>query len=101
LAPQNTQCVTGGGHELTLTVTFEFNKAPRRKQLGIKGAFQTAGFQPAFAPREQRIQPEDIQDGFCGLSQLRRAFCFVPSLCCASRQIVPKKRRSIDKKPRC
>jgi len=37
------------------------NKAPRRKQRGISGALQTAGFQPAFAPRVRGIQPEEIK----------------------------------------
>ncbi|WMJ08630.1 hypothetical protein [Nitrosomonas sp. sh817] len=36
------------------------NKAPRRKQRGIKSALQTAGFQPAFAPRGEELNPEEI-----------------------------------------
>ncbi len=37
------------------------NKAPRRKQRGIKSALQTAGFQPAFAPRSKELNPEEIK----------------------------------------
>jgi len=37
------------------------NKAPRRKQRGIKCALQTAGFQPAFAPRGEELNPEEIK----------------------------------------
>ena len=37
------------------------NKAPRRKQQGIKSALQTAGFQPAFAPRGVELNPEEIK----------------------------------------
>lgn len=40
------------------------NKAPRRKQRGIKSALQTVGFQPAFAPRGEELNPEEIKDGF-------------------------------------
>ena len=39
------------------------NKAPRRKQRGIKSALQTAGFQPAFAPRGEELKPEEIKIG--------------------------------------
>ena len=38
-----------------------YNKAPRRKQRGIKSALQTAGFQPAFAPRGEELNPEEIK----------------------------------------
>ena len=37
------------------------NKAPRRKQRGIKSAFQAAGFQPAFAPRGEELNPVEIK----------------------------------------
>jgi len=37
------------------------NKAPRRKQRGIKNALQTAGFQPALAPRGEELNPEEIK----------------------------------------
>ena len=37
------------------------NKAPRRKQRGIKSAFQAAGFQPAFAPRSEELNPKEIK----------------------------------------
>ncbi len=37
------------------------NKAPRRKQRGIKSAFQAAGFQPAFDPRGEELNPEEIK----------------------------------------
>ncbi|MBY0485047.1 hypothetical protein [Nitrosomonas sp.] len=37
------------------------NKAPRRKQQGIKIALQTAGFQPALAPRGEELNPEEIK----------------------------------------
>ena len=35
------------------------NKAPRRKQRGIKNALQAAGLQPAFAPRGEELDPEE------------------------------------------
>jgi len=38
------------------------NKAPRRKQRDIKSALQTAGFQPAFAPRGEELNPEEIKN---------------------------------------
>ncbi|SNX58603.1 hypothetical protein SAMN06296273_0065 [Nitrosomonas ureae] len=37
------------------------NKAPRRKQRGINCALQSAGFQPAFAPRGRGIKPAEIK----------------------------------------
>ncbi len=37
------------------------NKASRRKQRGIKSALQTVGFQPAFAPRSEELNPEEIK----------------------------------------
>ncbi len=37
------------------------NKAPRRKQRGINYALQSAGFQPAFAPRGGELNPEEIK----------------------------------------
>ncbi len=39
------------------------NKAPRRKQRGINFALQSAGFQPAFAPRGGELNPEEINIG--------------------------------------
>jgi len=38
------------------------NKAPRRKQRGINFALQSAGFQPAFAPRGGELNPEEIKN---------------------------------------
>ncbi len=45
----------------TVYSSTEANKAPRRKQLGIKSALQTAGSQPAFAPRGEELNPEEIK----------------------------------------
>ncbi len=45
-------------YDLILSIS---NKAPRRKQRGIKSALQTAGFQPAFAPRGEELNPEEIK----------------------------------------
>jgi hypothetical protein len=36
------------------------NKAPRRKQRGINYALQSAGFQPAFAPRDGELNPQRL-----------------------------------------
>ncbi len=38
----------------------EANKAPRRKQRGINCALQSAGFQPAFAPRGGELNPQRL-----------------------------------------
>lgn len=37
---------------------FSCNKTPRYKQRGIKSALQAAGFQPAFAPRVEELDPK-------------------------------------------
>ncbi len=50
-------------------VSFKINKAPRRKQRGIKSALQTAGFQPAFAPRGEELNPEEIK--------IYKSYCFL------------------------
>ena len=49
------------------------NKAPRRKQRGIKSAFQAAGFQPAFAPRSEELNPKEIK--FIGDNKLTEIQC--------------------------
>ncbi len=36
------------------------NKAPRRKRRGIKCAPQAAGFQPAYAPRGEELNPKRL-----------------------------------------
>jgi len=41
--------------------SFQLNKSPRRKQRGINCALQSAGFQPAFAPRGRGIKPAEIK----------------------------------------
>ncbi|MDP2225542.1 hypothetical protein [Nitrosomonas sp.] len=51
-------CFTLKKHQLQ---TLILNKAPRRKQRGIKSALQAAGFQPAFAPRSKELNPKEIQ----------------------------------------
>ncbi|WP_146059767.1 hypothetical protein [Nitrosomonas ureae] len=44
-----------------LNKLYVINKAPRRKQRGINFALQSAGFQPAFAPRGGELNPEEIK----------------------------------------
>jgi|CXWL01.1.fsa_nt_gi hypothetical protein len=43
----------------------ENNKAPRRKRRGIKYALQTAGFQPACAPRGEELNPKRLKEMWC------------------------------------
>ncbi len=46
----------------TVSLIFNYrkhNKEPRRKQRGINFALQSAGFQPAFAPRGRELNPEE------------------------------------------
>jgi hypothetical protein len=40
------------------------NKAPRRKRRGIKCALQAAGFQPAYAPRGEKLNPVEINGNY-------------------------------------
>ena len=48
------------------------NKAPRRKQRGIKSALQAAGLQPAFVPRDEELNPEEIKKGTLGKVRLNK-----------------------------
>jgi len=54
---------SGGAATIGLYLATEKeNKAPRRKRRGIKCALQTAGFQPAYAPRGEELNPIEIND---------------------------------------
>lgn len=42
-------------------IGLRLNKAPRRKRRGIKCALQAEGFQPAYAPRGEELNPKRLK----------------------------------------